>query len=171
MDIPCEIRLNARSIHSIDLPGSIEAAAGDTLLIRLINQGSPLHLTLTTSNAVRFTDFSHENLFLDRFDEIPVPIKPGVFPGTFDITAITGYGANRATVQVFVREPPAAETPEPEMPAPPEPRLPVSVIPFAVIAVAALLFIIYAATGIIAFEAAAFVVLVVGVLSAWYFRR
>lgn len=168
MDVPCEIRFNARSIHSIDLPESVEVRAGDTLVLKLKNEGSPLHLTLSTADAARFTDFFHENLYLERLADVPVVIRDDVFPGTFAITVITGYGTNRSALKVAVRERPAPVE-EPPLPRPPAPSLPVA--PFAIVTLAALLFIVYVGTGIILFEAAAFVVLVIGVIAAWFLRR
>jgi len=170
MEVPCEIRFNARSINSIDLSESVEVSPGDTLVLRLKNEGSPLHLTLSTADAGRFTDFFHENLYLERSVDVPVFIRNDVFPGTFEIAVITGYGTNRSTFRVLVREPPAPQEEVPELPPlPAAPRLPV--VPFAVITVAVLLFIIYVGTGIVIFEAAAFVVLIAGVFAAWFLRR
>lgn len=170
MDVPCEIRFNARSINSIDLPESVEVKAGDTLVLKLKNEGSPLHLTLSTADAARFTDFFHENLYLERLADVPVIIRDDVFPGMFAITVITGYGTNRSALKVAVRERPApVEEPPQPLPPPPAPRLPV--VPFAIVIVAALLFILYVGTGILLFEAAAFVVLVLGVIAAWFLRR
>jgi hypothetical protein len=171
MDVSCEIRLNTRGINSVDLPEPVCAAPGDTVLIQLVNEGSPLHLTLSAADAGRFTDFCHENLFVDTIAEVPVYIRNDVFPGKFDIEVITGYGTNRERLGVIVKErakPPVEEPPLP-LPAPVETSLPV--IPFAVVAAAALLFIIYAATMMVVFEAAAFIVLVAGVLAVWFLRR
>jgi hypothetical protein len=168
MDVPCEIRFNARSINSIDLPESVEVRAGDTLVLKLKNEGSPLHLTLSTADAARFTDFFHENLYLERLADVPVIIRDDVFPGMFAITVITGYGTNRSALKVAVRERPAPVE-EPPLPRPPAPSLPVA--PFAIVTLAALLFIVYVGTGILLFEAAAFVVLVLGVIAAWFLRR
>ncbi|MDK2973792.1 MAG: hypothetical protein PWP08_163 [Methanofollis sp.] len=170
MDVLCEIRFNTRAINSIDLPESVEVSAGDTLVLRLINEGSPLHLTLSAADAGRFTDFFHENLYLERSADVSVSVWSDVFPGTFEIAAITGYGTNRSFLRVFVRERPAPEEEIPEPPIPPgSPGLPV--VPFAIITVAALLFIVYVGTGIVLFEAAAFVVLIAGVFAAWFLRR
>lgn len=171
MDVSCEIRLNLRGINSIDLPEPVAAAPGDTVFISLVNEGSPLHLTLSAADAGRFTEFCHENLFVDTTAEVPVFIRNDVFPGRFDIEVITGYGANRENLGVIVtdRPKPLVEEPPLPLPAPVETHLPV--IPFAVVAAAALLFIIYAATKMPAFEAAAFIVLVAGVLAAWFLRR
>ncbi|WP_298666682.1 hypothetical protein [uncultured Methanofollis sp.] len=171
MDVSCEIWLNKRSINSIDLPERIGAAPGDTVLIRLVNEGSPLHLTLSAPDAGRFTDFCHENLFVDKTAEVPVYIRNDVFPGKFDIEVITGYGTNRQKFGVVVKERPKPKVEETPLPPPRPAETPLPVIPFAVVAAAALLFIIYAATKMVAFEAAAFIVLVAGVLAAWFLRR
>lgn len=171
MDVSCEIGLNTRGINSIELPEPVSAAPGDTVFITLVNEGSPLHLTLAAADAGRFTDFCHENLFVDTTAEVPVFIRNDVFPGTFNIEVITGYGANRAKLGVVVRERPKPQVEEPRLPVPAPVETHLPVIPFAVVATAAFFFIIYAATKMVVFEAAAFIVLVVGVLAAWFLRR
>lgn len=171
MDVPCEIRLNTLGINSIEISEPVSVAPGDTILLRLVNEGSPLHLTLSTADADRFTDFFHENLFVDTIVEVPVFIRNDVFPGTFDIEVITGYGTNRAKLGVTVCERPKPPAEEPVLPAPAPAKASLPVIPFAIIVVATLLFILYAATKLIEFEVAAFIVLVFGVLVAWFLRR
>lgn len=171
MDVPCEIRLNTRGINSIEISESVNAFPGDTILIRLVNEGSPLHLTLSTADADRFTDFFHENLFVDTTVEVPIFIRNDVFPGTFDIDVITGYGANRAKLDVTVSERPKPPADEPVIPVQAPAKASLPVIPFAIIVAATLLFIIYAATNLVGFEVAAFIVLVFGVLAAWFLRR
>jgi len=173
MDVSCEIWLNTRGINSIELPEPVGAAPGDTVFIRFVNEGSPLHLTLSAPDAGRFTEFYYENLFVDQTAEVPVFIRNDAFPGTFDIEVITGYGTNRAKLRVVVKErpkPQVEDAPLP-LPAPAPAEVPLPVIPFAVVAAAAFLFIIYAATKMVVFEAAAFIVLIVGVLAAWFLQR
>ncbi|QSZ67454.1 hypothetical protein RJ40_08010 [Methanofollis aquaemaris] len=171
MDVPCEIRLNRYRINSIDLPESVEVGPGDTLVLKLFNEGSPLHLTISAPDAARFTDFVHENIFLEEDAEIQVYLRNDVFPGTFTLQVITGYGANRSDLLVYVRDLPVPKEEksvvvqqEPQAP----PKLPV--VPFAIVTVAVLLFIIYVGTGLTAFEASAFLLLIAGVLAAWFLR-
>lgn len=171
MDIPCEIRFNRQKINSIDLLPSVEVGPGDTLVLKLFNEGSPLHLTISAPDAGRFTDFVHENIFLEQDEDVPIYLRNDIFPGTFTLQVITGYGANRSDLMVYVREPqvpkeeePVVMQPEPEVP----PKLPV--VPFAIVTMAVLLFVIYIGTGLTAFEASAFLLLIAGVLSAWFLR-
>lgn len=171
MDVPCEIRLNTHGINSIEVCDPVTAAPGDRVLIKLVNEGSPLHLTLSTADADRFTDFFHENIFVDSTLEVPVFIRNDVFPGTFDIEVITGYGMNRAKIGVTVVERPKSPAEKPVLPVQEPAKVSLPVIPFAIIVVATLLFIIYAATKLVEFEVAAFIVLVFGVLAAWFLRR
>ncbi|MBP2146777.1 hypothetical protein J2129_002231 [Methanofollis sp. W23] len=171
MDVPCEIRFNRHRINSIDLPASVEVGPGDTLVLNLFNEGSPLHLTISAPDGGRFTDFVHENIFLQHGEDVPVYLRNDIFPGTFTLQVITGYGANRSDILVYVREPPVPKGEEPVI-IPPEPEVPprLPVVPFAIVTMAVLLFVIYIGTGLTAFEASAFLLLIAGVLSAWFLR-
>ncbi|QYZ79374.1 hypothetical protein E2N92_07990 [Methanofollis formosanus] len=171
MDVPCEIRLNRYRINSIDLPESVEARPGDIIILELFNEGSPLHLTISAPDGGRFTDFVHENVFLKEDAEVQVYLRNDIFPGTFTLQVITGYGANRSDLEVYVRDLPAPKEEEPVVVQPePEaaPKLPV--VSFAIVTAAALLFIVYVGTGLTVFEASAFLLLVAGVLAAWFLR-
>ncbi|NYT06013.1 MAG: hypothetical protein GKC04_06550 [Methanomicrobiales archaeon] len=110
----CEIHVNRRGINSIEVPPQVEVEAGFPLLVRIINDGTPVHLTLSTSNAGMFTDFYHENLYVRDVLEFRIPTKEDAYAGFFDVEAITGYGTRKASFRVFVKkyiqkEPPPEE--------------------------------------------------------------
>ncbi len=176
-----EIHLNRRGINAIDVPGEVEAAPGSDLSLRIVNHGSPLHISLATTNSVAYTDFIHENLYVDTDAEFHIPIREDAPPGIFSVEVIAGYGARRATFKVIVREH-IAPAPEPisapPRPAPPTaftglhlalklPPLPV----LAPVAAALVLYILWIASGIDLLNVAAFVALLVGVILAWLRQR
>ena len=78
-----EIFLNRRGINSIEVPDEVEVAPGSDLLLRIVNLGSPLHITLASQNSSTFTGFFHENLYVNGPEEFIIPILEIVFPGTF----------------------------------------------------------------------------------------
>lgn len=169
-----EIHLNRRGINAIEVPGEVEAVPGSDLSLRIINHGSPLHISLATTNSAPFTDFIHENLYVGGTDaEFHISIREDAPPGVFSVEVIAGYGARRAAFKVFVRE---RKAPEPGPVAAPraEPARTVSLPPLPVLApvVAALvLYGLWLASGIDLLNAAAFAVLLVGVILAWQRQR
>ena len=102
-----EIHLNNAGINSITTPSApVQVLAGTPLRLKLINHGAPIHLTLTSTNASPFSDFSHQNLFVREEVVHEIPIREDAFPGSFDITVVTGYGTVRSSFRVMVlREP------------------------------------------------------------------
>jgi hypothetical protein len=52
-----EIHLNRRGINTIEVPDVVEAMPGSDLALRLVNHGSPLHITLASANSSTFTGF------------------------------------------------------------------------------------------------------------------
>jgi hypothetical protein len=107
-----EIHLNRRGINFIEVPEEVEATPGSDLTLHIINHGSPLHITLASTNSSIFTDFFHENLYVVGDAEFTIPIREGAYPGVFSVEVISGYGARRAEFRVVVRER-AAPEPEP----------------------------------------------------------
>ena len=106
-----EIHLNRRGINFIELPEEVETTPGSDLILRIINHGSPTHISLASKNSSVFTDFFHENLYVVGDEEFIIPIREGAYPGVFSVEVISGYGARRAEFLVVVRE---RATPEPE---------------------------------------------------------
>ena len=97
-----EIHLNRRGINSIEVPEEVETAPGSDLTLHIINHGSPLHITLASTNSSIFTDFFHENLYVVGDAEFTIPIREGAYPGVFSVEVISGY-APGGRVRVVVR--------------------------------------------------------------------
>jgi hypothetical protein len=115
---PTEIHLNRRGINSIEAPLAAEVMAGKSLDLALINHGHPLHLSVSASNAARFTPFMQQNLFVQGEGSLSIPVKGDAPAGTFDLEVMTGYGMRKAVLQVTVcpvtdRKPPEEKAPPP----------------------------------------------------------
>jgi hypothetical protein len=170
-----EIHLNRTGINSVDTPdGPVEVQAGSLLRLKLINHGAPIHLTLSSSNAQPFTDFYHQNVYVREETIFDVPIREDAFPGSFDVTVITGYGTVRATLKVTVlREPPRPQEPpqRPRYPAlaPPERTLPPVVLLFA--AAGLVLYLVWWITRLDVVNFAAFLLLLAGIAVGWLTQR
>ncbi len=172
-----EIHLNRRGINAIEVPQEVEAPAGSDLVLRIVNHGSPLHITLASSNSSPFTGFFHENLYVDESEEFHIPIRENAHPGIFNVEVIAGYGAKKAQFRVVVRE---RAAPEPEAPGPVSagPALPAITLPqlppiavLAPVAVALVLYGLWFALRIDILNAAAFAALLIGVLLTWLRQR
>jgi len=171
-----EIHLNRRGINSIEVPHEVEVTAGSDLVLNLINHGSPLHITLASTNSSTFTGFFHENLYVNGTEEFRIPIRENASPGVFTVQVVTGYGTRRQEFRVVVRGRP--------VPAPEPARTPAQAAELAtskslnyslpviilVIAAAVLygLWVVYRADIL---NAAAFVALLLGVILAWLRQR
>lgn len=169
----CEVHLNRRGINSIEVPSEVEVEPGTLLKIQLINHGSPLHITLSSPNSGMFTDFFHENLYLEKEQQYQIAIKEEAYTGYFDIEVITGYGTKRSPFRVMVRK--FAEHEEREEEPEPIPQIrKTSGIPYLLI-----ILLIVAAAGYAGWiiggddtlNYAAFLVLIIGVIVAWFSRR
>jgi hypothetical protein len=98
-----EIFLNRSGINSIEVfKGEARVEIGGILTLRFFNRGSPLHITVTSSNAGPFTLFFHENLYVVDETLFSIPIFPDCHEGFFDIEIITGYGVMKAAFRVDV---------------------------------------------------------------------
>jgi len=110
-----DVHLNRRGVNSIEVSArEAPVDAGSDLRLRLENHGSPTHATIRTQNGQAFTEFFHENLFVDGVVEIIIPIRESSGDGLFDIEIITGYGARTTRVKVVVSKacPIVCEEPE-----------------------------------------------------------
>ncbi|BBL67037.1 DUF7524 family protein [Methanoculleus chikugoensis] len=171
-----EIHLNRRGINSIEVPDEVEATPGSDLVLWIVNHGSPLHITLASSNSSAFTGFFHENLYVNGPEEFAIPIRENVYPGTFNIEVIAGYGAKKAEFRVVVRDR-AAPEPEPaetlETPAVPARSLRWrSSAPALLLTAAALvLYGLWLVYRVDLLNAAAFAALLLGVILAWLRQR
>ncbi|KDE55443.1 hypothetical protein [Methanoculleus sp. MH98A] len=171
-----EIHLNRRGINAIEVPAEVEVMPGSDLVLRIVNHGSPLHITLASPNSSAFTGFFHENLYVSGSEEFVIPIRENAYPGTFNIEVIAGYGAKRAEFRVVVRER-AAPEPEP-VEVPVTPAVPAtsmrwrSSAPLLLLAAAALvLYGLWLVYRVDLLNAAAFVALLLGVILAWLRQR
>ena len=169
-----EIHLNRRGINTIEVPEKVEAAPGDEVALRIVNHGSPLHITLASVNSSPYTDFFHENLYVGESEEFPIPIRETAYPGVFDVEVIAGYGARKATFRVVVREPATPEAgPVAASPAAPAPATlplppPTVLVP---VGAALILYALWLAYRIDLLNAAAFAALLLGVILTWLQRR
>ncbi|MCT8336025.1 hypothetical protein FKB36_00560 [Methanoculleus sp. Afa-1] len=171
-----EIFLNRRGINSIEVPDEVEVEPGSDLLLRIVNLGSPLHITLASQNSSAFTGFFHENLYVNGPEEFIIPIRENVYPGTFTVEVIAGYGARKAEFLVVVREPPAPECECAEGPAAPAPtprslRWGAFIPALLLIAAALVLYGLWLAYRVDLLNAAAFAALLLGVILAWLRQR
>lgn len=99
-----QIRLNRRGINSIEMPESADVGVGESLVLKMINLGAPLHLTVSAINAKRFTHFIHENLYVDDKLAFRIPILSMAPTGSFRIEIITGYGTVKEQLTVNVHD-------------------------------------------------------------------
>ncbi|MBN1432418.1 MAG: hypothetical protein JW931_06560 [Methanomicrobiaceae archaeon] len=99
-----QIRLNRRGINSIEIPASADVEVGESLVLKMINHGAPLHLTVSAINAKRFTHFIHENLYLDDTLALRIPVLSMAPTGSFQIEVITGYGTVKKQMTVNVHD-------------------------------------------------------------------
>jgi hypothetical protein len=171
-----EILLNRRGINSIEVPDVVEVEPGSELLLRIINLGSPLHITLASPNSSAFTSFFHENLYVNGPEEFVIPIRENVYPGTFTVEVIAGYGARKAEFRVVVREPPAPECECAEAPAAPVVsarmlRWRSSAPALLLIAAALVLYGLWLVYRMDLLNAVAFAALLLGVILAWLRQR
>ncbi|WAC05048.1 MAG: hypothetical protein OS112_00030 [Methanoregula sp.] len=98
-----DIYLNRSGINAIEVPkGPVNVEIGGILTLKFLNRGSPIHITITTSNAGMYTSFFHENLYIVDETHFSISINPDCPAGFFDIEIITGYGVMKATFRVEV---------------------------------------------------------------------
>lgn len=171
-----EIHLSRRGINTIEVPDEVEAAPGSDLVLQIINHGSPLHITLASSNSSPFTDFYHENLYVGRSEEFQFPIREDAYPGVFNIEVIAGYGARKMEFRVVVRERAAPKPEPPVVPAPPAAparslQWRSSAPPLLLTAAALVLYGLWLVYRSDLLNAAAFAVLLLGAVLAWLRQR
>ncbi|WP_292519326.1 hypothetical protein [Methanoculleus sp.] len=176
-----EIHLNQRGINAIVVPDEVEATPGSDLALHIINHGPPLHITLASSDSAAFTDFFHENLYVNKTEEFRIPVRENAYPGVFSIEVIAGYGAKRAKFRVAVRERPEPDpepVPEPAVPAAPAAAVPAITLPalpplpvLAPVAVALVLYGLWFVYRVDLLNAASFAALLIGVILTWSRQR
>lgn len=98
-----EAHLNRRGVNTIELSSrEIPVDAGSDLVLHLKNHGAPTHATIRTQNGQAYTDFFHENLYVDGEEEYKIPVRESSGDGAFDLEFITGYGARTTRLRVVV---------------------------------------------------------------------
>ncbi|WOF17179.1 hypothetical protein F1737_11060 [Methanoplanus sp. FWC-SCC4] len=102
--VECVINVNKRGINSIEAPKSVETIVGEDIILKIFNNGSPLHLTVSVINGRVFTHFLHENIFMEESVSLKIPVLSNSPPGKFQVEVITGYGAVKKSFDVIVKE-------------------------------------------------------------------
>ena len=166
------IYLNRSGINTIDIPREkILAEPGAALVLKFLNRGAPIHITITSSNASMFTEFFHENMYIVDEAVLSIPIRKDCGEGSFELDIITGYGAVKTAlpVSVVVQQHIRLKVQE-EYPLQPvahgRPHLLMVAMGIGLIIYCGWLY-----TDIAFLNIAAFVVLIIGALFAWYRHR
>ena len=98
-----EVFLNRTGINSIDVPREkVLAEPGTGLILKFLNRGAPIHITVTSSNASNYTEFFHENLYIVDEAVLSIPIRKDSPDGAFDLEILAGLGAVKAAIPVSV---------------------------------------------------------------------
>lgn len=167
-----ELFLNRIGINSIDIPREkVIAEPGTGLVLRFLNRGAPIHITVTSANASMYTDFFHENMYIVDEAVLSIPIRKESADGTFDLEIIAGYGAVKAALPVLVqnlqRMRPKVQEEYPLQPvARGRPHLLMVTMGIALILYSAWIY-----TRIELLNIVSFIILIVGALYAWYRHR
>jgi hypothetical protein len=167
-----EIYLNRTGINTIDIPREkVLAEPGTGLILKFLNRGAPIHITITSANASMFTEFFHENMYIVDEAVLSIPIRKDCGEGAFKLDIIAGYGAVKAALPVSVvtlqhMRPKVQE----EFPLQPvahgRPHLLMITMGIALI-----LFSAWIYTDITFLNIASFIILIVGALYTWYRQR
>ncbi len=167
-----EIYLNRTGINTIDIPREkVTAEPGTGLVLKFLNRGAPIHITITSSNASMFTDFFHENMYIVDEAALSIPIRKDCPEGAFDLEILAGLGAVKAVLPVSVIAPqhtrPMVQEEYPMQPvAHGRPHL-----LMVTMGIGLVLFCAWIYTGLEVLNICAFIILVVGALYTWYRQR
>ncbi|KAF1078678.1 hypothetical protein [Methanogenium sp. MK-MG] len=176
----CEIHLNRRQINAVDAPQKTIVEPGTDLVVRFVNHGSSIHLTLKAINASPFTDFFHANIYVPDTEEFYIPIREYAHSGEFSLQVIVGYGTRSEETVIEVLRPDVEETftDSPDLPEPDDDRRgaghfsPGGILPVAVtIGLSLLLYSLWLMEGNIIYNYIAYTLLFLGVLAAWFSNR
>lgn len=171
-----EISLNRRGINSVEAPESISVEQGGELSLNFINYSKPMHLSVSASNSGMYTDFFHQNLYIQDSQEYNIKIKNGAPIGTFPLLITVGYGSNKTPLNVNVIKkelPPPVFKQEEELPGEKGSSI-FSEIPIAVVLPVVAAFLLYAFWIVSQdnlYNYLAFAALLIGVLGAWSSHR
>lgn len=167
-----EIYLNRSGINSLDIPREkVLVEPGSGLILKFLNRGAPIHITITSSNAGMFTDFFHENMYIVDEAVLSIPIRKDCQEGAFNLEIIAGYGAVKAVLPVSVVSQqhmrPKVQEEYPMQPvAHGRPHL-----LMVAMGIALILFCAWIYTEIAFLNIASFIILIIGALFTWYRQR
>lgn len=176
----CEIHLNRRQINAVDIPQKTVVVPGTDLVVRFVNHGSPIHLTLKAVNASSFTDFFHANIYVPDTEDFTIPIREYAPSGEFSLQVIVGYGTKSEETEIEVLRPEVEEnfTESPDLPDLDDdrsgagPLSPGGILPVVLtIGLSLLLYILWFMEGEIIYNYIAYVLLFLGVIAAWFSNR
>ncbi len=174
----CEIHLNRRQINAVDAPLKTIVEPGTNLIVRFVNHGSPIHLTLKAINASAFSEFFHANIYVPDTEEFYVPIREYAPSGEFSLQVIVGYGTKSEETLIEVVRPEVVETfsdtPDlPDLDRGGMGSLSIgSLLPVVVtICLSLLLYILWFMEGEIIYNYIAYVLVLLGVIAAWFSNR
>lgn len=167
-----DIYLNRSGINSIDLPrGRIQAVTGNSLRVKFVNRGAPIHITISSANASMYTDFFHENMYVVDESVLTIPIYSDIQEGFFDLEIIAGYGVMKTTVRVDVIHPPQKKPVIlEESPVQPVSRGRPHLL-MVMLGIALILYTSWLYTSNEFYNIASFLMLIVGALYTWYRQR
>lgn len=167
-----EIYLNRSGINSVDIPREkVFTEPGAGLVLKFLNRGAPIHITITSANATMFTEFFHENMYIVDEAVLRIPIRKDCGEGAFDLEIIAGYGAVKAALPVSVvslqhMRPKVQE----EYPLQPVARGRPHLLMVAM-GIGLILYCAWLYTDIAFLNIASFIILIVGALFTWYRQR
>lgn len=176
----CEIHLNIRQINAVNVPQETIVESGTDLVVRFVNHGSPIHLTLKTINASSFTDFYHENIYVVDSEEFAIPIWEYAPCGEFPLQVIVGYGTKCVQTVITVLRPEVEEifTESPDLPEQNDGRRGANIVSLMGILMVALtiglsllLYSIWLMDGQVVYNYIAYALLFIGVIAAWFSKR
>jgi hypothetical protein len=168
-----EIFLNRTGINTIDTPREkVLAEPGSGLILKFLNRGAPVHITISSSNAGAFTDFFHENMYIVDEAILSIPIRKECGEGTFSLEILAGLGAVKVLLPVTVvpaqRMRPRVQEEYPLQPvARGRPHLLMIAMGIGLVLYCAWLY----NPAIVFLNLTAFIVLIVGALYTWYRHR
>jgi hypothetical protein len=167
-----EILLNRTGINSIDIPREkVLAEPGSGLVLKFLNRGAPIHITITSSNAGMFTDFFHENMYIVDEAVLSIPIRKDCGEGAFELEIIAAYGAVKAGLPVSVVSLQHTRLKvQEEYPLQPVARGRPHLL-MVTIGIGLILYCGWLYTDIAFLNIASFIILIVGALYTWYRQR
>jgi hypothetical protein len=167
-----EVFLNRTGINTIDIPREkVLAEPGAGLILKFLNRGAPIHITITSSNAGMFTDFFHENMYIVDEAILSIPIRKDCGEGTFNLEIIASYGAVKAALPVSVVSLQHTRLKvQEEYPLQPVARGRPHLL-MITMGIGLILYCGWLYTDIAFLNIAAFIILIVGALYTWYRQR